>query len=361
MSRSTVRQLGAVRGCLLGLMLGDAVGATAGAVPPSGTLPATSAGQLACFTVDGIIRASVRGTLRGICHPPSVVRHAYTRWAVMQGIPGVQRWQDEDWPDGWLAQVPVLAVRRGSAPATVAALQRLGMGAPDNPAGTSTGAHGLTRSLPAGLVESWSAGVGDLAAQIAATTHATEAVHAAALGATIIAHLLRGAGIDAAVTHAQQQCASHLPGAAALPLAPAHSDPLGAAALPLASALAAARSAPAQRDELARLAPDARALSALAGAIYVVSSFPEPARIREALLFAASAGDGGHVATAAGAFLGAAYGVDALPVDWLSRLELVWVADTLARDLVSEFVDHPAGSGYGTAPDPQWIIRYPGW
>ncbi|MBO4210228.1 ADP-ribosylglycohydrolase family protein [Micromonospora echinofusca] len=358
MSRSTVRQLGAVRGCLLGLLLGDAVGATGGEVPPTGLLPATSAGQLACFTVEGIIRASVRGTLRGICHPPSVVWHAYTRWAGVQGIPGVPRIQDANWPDGWLAQVPALAARRGSAPATVAALRQKTMGTVDDPAGVSTGAHGLIRSLPAGLVEPWSTGATDLAAQLAATTHAAEAVHAAALGATIVSHLVRGAPIDAAVAQAQHRCA-HLPGAA-----PAGQQGAGRpedAAHPLAPALAAARSAPADWGELVRLAPDARAASALAGAVYVAASFPGPDRLREALIFAASAGDGGHVATVAGAFLGTAYGVDALPVDWLSRLELVWVADTLARDLVAEFVDHPAGSGYGAPPDPQWIVRYPGW
>jgi hypothetical protein len=36
------------------------------------------------FTVEGLIRAHVRDTLRGICHPPSVVHHAYLRWLVIQ-------------------------------------------------------------------------------------------------------------------------------------------------------------------------------------------------------------------------------------------------------------------------------------
>jgi hypothetical protein len=53
--------------------------------------------------------------------------------------------------------------------------------------------------------------------------------------------------------------------------------------------------------------------------------------------------------------------VDALPVDWVSRLELAWVADTLARDMISEFTDSPSGSEYSEAPDPHWWDRYPGW
>ncbi len=35
--------------------------------------------QMTLFTAEGLIRAVVRGTLRGICHPPSVVHHALLR------------------------------------------------------------------------------------------------------------------------------------------------------------------------------------------------------------------------------------------------------------------------------------------
>ena len=45
-------------------------------------------------------------------------------------------------------------------------------------------------------------------------------------------------------------------------------------------------------------------------------------------------------------------GVFALPVDLVSRLELAWVADVLAQDLISEFVDSPSGSEYEPAADP---------
>jgi hypothetical protein len=71
-----------------------------------------------------VIRAVQRALHKGICHPPSAVWHAYWRWAAPQGIeadalPG-QRAHDPEqvWPDGWPAPVPVLALRRGSAPAT---------------------------------------------------------------------------------------------------------------------------------------------------------------------------------------------------------------------------------------------------
>jgi hypothetical protein len=47
-----------------------------------------------------------------------------------------------------------------------------------------------------------------------------------------------------------------------------------------------------------------------------------------------------------GALLGAVHGYVALPVDLLSRRELTWVLDTLARDLLSEMKNSPSVSEY---------------
>jgi len=41
--------------------------------------------QMTLFTAEGVIRAHVRGKLKGICHPPSVVHHALLRWLRTQG------------------------------------------------------------------------------------------------------------------------------------------------------------------------------------------------------------------------------------------------------------------------------------
>lgn len=37
------------------------------------------------FMAEGIIRAQIRGILKGICHPPSVIHHALLRWFRTQG------------------------------------------------------------------------------------------------------------------------------------------------------------------------------------------------------------------------------------------------------------------------------------
>lgn len=40
--------------------------------------------QMTLFTAEGLVRAAVRGTLKGICHPPGVIHHALLRWLVTQ-------------------------------------------------------------------------------------------------------------------------------------------------------------------------------------------------------------------------------------------------------------------------------------
>ena len=41
--------------------------------------------QMTLFTAEGLMRAQNRMYSRGICHPPSVVWHAYLRWLRSQG------------------------------------------------------------------------------------------------------------------------------------------------------------------------------------------------------------------------------------------------------------------------------------
>ncbi|SOE56832.1 hypothetical protein SAMN05446589_1101 [Streptomyces sp. OV198] len=134
---------------MLGLAIGDTLGAARGKPPASGSLRAGVSTQLACFTAEGVIRAMVRGSHKGICHPPGVVLHAYCRWAALQGIEVERmrrRWASakngEAWPDGGLAGVHVLAERRGSAPATLTALSRI----EDPHEQTATASRGVSRT-----------------------------------------------------------------------------------------------------------------------------------------------------------------------------------------------------------------------
>jgi ADP-ribosyl-[dinitrogen reductase] hydrolase len=87
-----------LQACLLGGAMGDSLGADiefhslvaiqarfpAGVtdLPPYGGQRGaiTDDTQMTFFTAEGMIRARIRGQLRGICHPPSVVHHALLRW-----------------------------------------------------------------------------------------------------------------------------------------------------------------------------------------------------------------------------------------------------------------------------------------
>ncbi|MGN9790055.1 ADP-ribosylglycohydrolase family protein [Streptomyces sp. OZ13] len=357
-----------VRGLMLGLALGETLGATGGAagdaLPAAGTLRAGVATQLACFTAEGIIRAMVRGAHKGLCHPPSVLWHAYCRWAALQGIDRdrlAARWgtfSGGEWPDGWLAEVPALAARRGTAPATVEALSSREQGTVDKPATTSRGWHALGRTLPiAALI-----GPRDVRSsiaqdrEIAALTHGDPAAGSAAAHATMfLRRCIAGEGVVEALRS----------GLTALGPGEGPSDGPAAAAEDeqrrLADALDRSAADPADPDVLRRLAPDPTAPSALLGALYVAGSFPGRDQVRAALRFASTAPDGASVACTTGALLGAAHGAEALPLDLVSRHELGWVLDTLARDLVTEQFDSPSGSEYARGWDPHWWGRYPGW
>jgi ADP-ribosylglycohydrolase len=315
-----------------------------GNVPTTGPLAASSAGQLACFTVEGLIRAHVRGMHKGMCHPPSVVWYAYKRWAASRGELATKA--DDAWwrRSGWLVDVPMLAERRGPAPATVAALRAGRQGSVERPAGSSQGAHALIRTLPAGLCDWWSGQYG-LAAEIAASTHAGTAVTAAAAGACLITLLCRGQPLDDAVATVQ----------AGLPRS-------GTAMLraDLTTVICTARAQAGNETTLRQLASAGDASSALTGGLYAVAHAHRPEQAPEALMFAACAGDGGHAAAVAGAILGAIHGPECIPTNWLARLELVWVGDTLARDLARQIAESPSGTEFAPANDDSWWNRYPG-
>jgi ADP-ribosylglycohydrolase len=320
--------------------------------------------QLAAFTIEGAIRASMRMNHKGICHAPSVVWHAYCRWAFLQGIEPErisERWTggaDGRWPDGWLAQVPALGERRGSAPATVAALTGLTQGTLTQPVSDSRGAHALTRSLALGLLWhlSWPDACAAAIRETAALTHGAPDAQDAAVGAAgLVSRCLSEDDPFRAWT--------------ASPLGDDHPTDALVRSLPMPHSvspdtvldlLKTPGGVPDSR-QLAWIAPDATASAALLGALFVVSRFPGRDTVGAALSFAAGAPDGRSVASTAGALLGAAHGVDALPVELLSRLEIAWVLDTLARDLLRQYVDSPGGSEYVPARDPHWWNRYPGW
>ncbi len=329
---------------MLGLLLGDAF-AAAGGDTPAGPLVGTSAGQLACFTVDALIRDDIRAAHRGVAHPEVAVWAGYRRWARWQGLldPGTPATP----PDGWLATVPVLGASRTPASSIVAALHAKQAGALDAPVGSGA-ADAVTVTLPLGIpfhadqpgaLTRAANGAAGLAARVAALAHRDEAVTAAAIAAAAVVMLQHEPSIAAAV-RAAAACAEPYRQGTPIPLD------------------AALDAAPFDERTLRRLAPDASAGSALAAAVFAAASARRDT-IGDAVRFAAHT-PAGCAAPVTGALLGAAYGPDALPADLLARLELAVVGDALARDLVRQLTECPAGTEFhAPTDDPEWERRYP--
>jgi ADP-ribosylglycohydrolase len=345
------------RGLVLGMALGDGLTWAGNRSAAGGVLRCSCSMQLLAFTLEGLIRASVRWSHKGICHPPSVVWFAYRRWAALQRIPLAPGAfpTKPDVLNGWLATVTLLGERRGSAPATVAALTRTGMGTPDKPSTTSRGAHAAVRGLVVGMLGWPVAGghwtseqVAQLGREVGALTHGDRRGYdAAALAALLAAACGQTGGLGPAVERTVDE-------------APAQDiDPRLVEAM--LQGWRSSRQEPADAARLRRLVPDRSAQSAIAGGVYAATSFDEAGDAAEPFGLLSRSGVSGEAAAFAGALIGAVRGVDGLPADRVSRLELAWVLDTLATDLITELTEHPSGSEYDPATDPRWWSRYPGW
>lgn len=340
-----------VRGLVLGLALGESVGRGLH-THPSGIIRAGVSAQLSAFTTEGLIRAMVRMSHKGICSPPDVIWHAYRRWAKGQGIAIAPIASDaipSGGTDGWLKDVPALRRRRGNSPSTVAALTSGRLGTPERPTSHSMGCQGLTRVMPTAVLAlgGRTEQAVDLARRVTALTHGSPVgLDVTAAGITVAAHCLRSPDAQDGL-HEGANATQHLPLTGY-----ARDGYLAVLGLDYGTGSLA---------RLREIAPDKTARSALLGGMYVASTYPHPHQFTEALHFAARAPDGDSVGAITGALLGASHGASQLPVDLVSRHELAWVLDTLARDAVLELTDSPGGSQYEEPRDRQWLNRYPGW
>lgn len=150
--------------------------------------------QMTLFTVEGIIRAQVRGILKGICHPPSVIHHALLRWFKTQGgKPQVQT------DDVGLVNDPRLRVCRApgnTCLSSLAASAHFGDPARNNSKGCGT----IMRVAPIGLMFPREQ-VRAMAIETSALTHGHPTGQlAAAAWAEMLADVTAGADLEESAT-----------------------------------------------------------------------------------------------------------------------------------------------------------------
>jgi len=345
----------AILGCLLGGAVGDALGAPVeflgwmqicqhfgergivDFVPAYGQLGAiTDDTQMMLFTAEGLLRAHVRGTLKGICHPPSVIHHALLRWLLTQG----ERAATAVGRDGWLFTERHLWSRRAPGNTCLSALRasrHFGELADNN----SKGCGGVMRVAPCAFFP-------DAFANAAESAHLTHGhptgYQAAGLFADILARIWKEGLPLAEATRAslaehggrpgmeetrqivEQVLGLHEEG---LQPTPQRIEQLGggwiaeeALAIGLWCALAA--------DSLEQ------------GVIWAVNH----------------SGDSDSTGLIAGHFLGLLHGAGAIPRRWLDSLELRQVIEQVAWDITQ--IPEQYRNAQGENAQVIWQ-RYPGW
>ncbi|MFF0789379.1 ADP-ribosylglycohydrolase family protein [Streptomyces spiralis] len=349
-----------VRGTLLGVALGDALGspvdglgldAIRAAHGPQGVVdlvPAhgrrgavTHFTQLTLFSVDGLIRAQVRRDT-GAWHPPTDLHRAYLRWAATQRDWGPDERRKDD---GWLAREEWLYARRDPARALLVGLADDTMGTLDVPRNPGeAGPEAAARSAPFGLLVGWEPQlVVQLAVECAAQTHGHPTACLAAGAYAVIVHgLARGDGLDGAVQKAL----------GLLAVRPGH-EPVSDA---LQHALGAVRQGIPTPARVEELAGAGTAEGLLAVAVYCALVGED---VRHGLCLAVNqSGPSGAAGALTGGLLGALHGETALPPAWLAELEGRPTLLVLADDFAMEMTQGPALHGPAGAA-PGWLARYP--
>ena len=293
------------RGCLLGLAIGDALGAPVefdklttirrrfgpqgitDLVPWHG-LPAgyyTDDTQMSLATVRGMLAAHERGSSRGIVHWPSMVHRAYLDWLATQDDP-----------------------RQSRAPGNtcLSALRSGKMGTLDAPLNQSKGCGGVMRTAPVGLAfrgeDAFRRG-----AEFAVITHGHPSGYlSAGLMAELIGHLVDGASLDEGLDRSSATLRSYA----------GHAETLAK----VAQARRLAGNGTAIDPAIRAIGEGWVGDEALGVAIFCVLRFPDD--YRAAVIAGANHdGDVDSTASMAGALLGAKLGVEAIPAEWIEKVE----------------------------------------
>lgn len=343
------------RGCLLAGAVGDALGApvefmsideivrqfgssgiTGYAPAYGGTGKITDDTQMTLFTAEGLIRASVRGQRKGICHFPSVVAHAYQRWLLTQGHSNPEI---SAATDGWLFGINELHSQRAPGITCLTALESMSYFG-EAAINDSKGCGGVMRVAPVAFI---GAATGDntnatsafeTAVEICALTHGHPTGQlAGGYFAALLTLLSNGEQLLPAAIKCIDILRNH----------ENHSEVL----THIERAIEKSTASPNCRNTLTELGEGWVAEEALAMSLYCALSSDN---LQDALILAVNhSGDSDSTGAITGNIVGLMAGERAIPAEWLETLELKNVITEVAEDLLT------ADNGTDS-----WWARYPG-
>ncbi|AYF74549.1 ADP-ribosylglycohydrolase family protein [Nocardia yunnanensis] len=284
--------------------------------------PITDDTQMTMFTAEGLLRTPAGGDTA------PVLRRAYLRWrdTQQQNGPGPEA-------DGWLARQQFLYAMRAPGNACMTGLRRqaeefvpageFGKPGPVNP--NSKGCGTVMRSAPFGLANFGPDRAFHAAMRCAQLTHGHPTAYlSAGAFAVLIDQVLAGVELPIAV---QSTIARIAP-------MPSSAETVTA----LSSALAIAQLGEATPERLELIGAGWTAETCLAIAVYCALHTYRTGDVRGAFLLAVNhSGDSDSTGAVAGNLLGATYGLNALPMDWIGALEGRDELFRIADDLVLNF------------------------
>jgi len=327
------------RGCLLGGAIGDALGwpvefidldeihcryGSEGIqdlhITPSGKAEITDDTQMTLFTAEGMLRAETRSVLKGICHPPSVVFHAYQRWLLTQDYTRVEKYE---WVyDGWLLEEKELFASRAPGNTCLSALRSRKQGSIEEPINNSKGCGGVMRVAPAGLFYQKEHAF-KMGAEFAALTHGHPSgyLSAGAL-AYLIACIIEGQDIEKAVKNTIFELERY-----------EHHHECSEI---LTKAFELSNSNETDIDAINQLGEGWVGEEALAISVYCALKYRE--NFKKALIVAVNhTGDSDSTGAITGNILGAFVGIKKIPEEWIEHVELKEVLIQIADDLLIEY------------------------
>lgn len=366
-----------IRGCIFGGAIGDALGApiefdsydeilrkygSKGVIDyvehPIGKGEFTDDTQMTLFTIEGLIRYIIRGTLRGVSSLEMVMHHAYQRWMYTQGEIVNSIYSDKVSPkeNGWLINEPLLYKRRAPGLTCLASLRRnlhidRELGSVDYKINDSKGTGGIMRVAPVGF---FTYGAFSTAIIVAALTHTHPLGYlTAGFFAEIILHCFLGDtindSIQKTIQFAEQKTnydCEEIIGILqeAIQLAKEYKE--GTISLTV-------------QECIEQLGGGWVAEEALAITIFVSLVFEND--FTNGVLAAVNhSGDSDTTGSMVGQLLGVCLGIEPIPQKWIDNLIGSSIIETISNDIVEKTYDRFNSYDNPRELDSYWE-RYPGW